>query len=97
MKIFLRFVEGDDQDYNNLLKTNKLKDITIPQFKNFIKNQTKDCNYIYQILSVCLIEVKKEYLKQFNKEKNELNYLIIEPIISQCFTIIMYNLDKEDN
>jgi hypothetical protein len=94
MKIFLHFIE-DEKDYVGLVKTHKVKRITIPQFRNFVRRQFEDENYIYELLSICLIKIKNEYRNQYSEKDKELNFLIIEPIISNCFEVIYNELDRE--
>jgi len=83
-----------EKDMNILLNTNRVKRMTIKQFKYFTRNLLADENYLYDILAKCLINVKKEYLRQYKEDKKELNFLLIEPIIQSSFEIIYDELDE---
>lgn len=75
-----------------------LKKITVLQFKNFIHRQHIDENYYNELLSQILKNIKNEYKKEYNDQKNELNFLIIEPIILRCFKDYFYKeLDRIDS
>ena len=86
----------DEKDYKNLLKTNHLEEITIPKFKNFIRNLDKQENYFYELLAQCLIKVKREYQKQYNPNKKEMNFLIIDPISLRCMKEEIYDVLEND-
>ena len=84
-----------EKDVDILLDTNRIKRMTIKQFKYFTRNLQADENYLYDILAKCLINVKKEYLRQYTENKRELNFLLIEPIIQSSFEIIYDEFDDK--
>jgi hypothetical protein len=75
----------DEKDYEFQLKSNALDKISIFQFKNFIRRQHSDENFVYELFSKCLILIKNHYKREFDSTKNELNFLIIDPIIQRCY------------
>ncbi len=91
-KIFAHLVESE-QDVEILLKTHKIKLMTIKQFQTFIQNQLANENFLYELLAKCLIQVKFEYIRQYNPDKKERNFLLIEPIIQKAFEIVYEELE----
>lgn len=91
-KIFAHLMESD-KDIEVLLKTHKIKLMTIRQFKLFNRNQISNENYLYELLAKCLIQVKNEFSRQFDPAKKEINFLLIEPIIQKAFDIVYDELD----
>ena len=81
----------EHKDYEFQLNNQKLKKISIFQFKNFIKKLNQDENYVYDLLSKCLIKIKENYIKEFDSTKNEMNFLIIDPIIYRCYETEIYD------
>jgi hypothetical protein len=90
LKINFCLIE-EDKDYEFQLKNQNLQKISIFQFKNFIKKLNQDENYIYELLSKCMISIKEKYKREFDSNKNEMNFLIIDPIIYRSYQKEIYD------
>jgi hypothetical protein len=92
-KIYAHLMESE-KEMEILIKTHRIKKMTIKQFKCFSRCLLADQNYIYEILAKCLIKVKNEYIRQYKEDKKEMNFLLIEPIIESSFEIVYDDLDN---
>ena len=81
----------NDKEYNQLIKSYSIKEITINQFKIFIENQNNDENYIYEFLSLCIINSNLEYKRVHDANKKELNILLIDSITIKSLEKIINN------
>ena len=90
-KIYAHLMDSN-KDVEILRKTHRIELMSIKQFKNFIRKIYSDDNYLFELLAKCVISVKNDYIKQFNKDRKEMNFLLIEPIIQSSFHIICEEL-----
>lgn len=58
--------------------------IIFRQFKNFCIHLNYNENILLILLSKALIFTKNKFKEQFDKEKKELNFLLIDPILKRA-------------
>ncbi len=95
-KIFLNLFDHQIVDYDNLLKMNKIKEITLKQFINFLEFYAADQNIFFEILSRWMIIVKKKFLKKFRIDQKERNIIVMNQVINNSFEEIYNSLFFKD-
>lgn len=84
-----------EDEYHLLCNQYKLKKIEIRRFKAFIKRQSKEKNFIFDLLSRCLITAKDIYLKLYNQELGIRNIHFLDRSVDQAFDNIIFSSLKE--
>ena len=84
-----------DEEYDLLSKQYKLKRLYINQFVNFIFEQKQNDNYVYDLLSKCLIEAKNIFLEKYQKDLGIRNIQNLDSSVDDAFNnIFLENLNK---
>ena len=92
LDLIFDYVEAEEQR-----KFHKLKSVNIPQFKAFIYNQQKYNNYVYDLMSSIVLELKK--LIKINSLKHKFfDGTELKHFIKSCvYDVITRELDNEYN
>ncbi len=86
----LNLFDQNIKDYESLRRINKIPEITIFQFVNFIDNYQFDNNILFNLLSHAIIYSKSLYIQKYKKEDKEKNIIIIDSIVLKAFHEIVY-------
>jgi hypothetical protein len=70
---------------------NKLPEMSIFRFVNFIEQFKFDSNLIYELLSSAIIHSHLIYTQQYKIEQKEKNILMIDGIVLEAFNEVIYN------
>ena len=73
----------------------KLQYLTISGFKNFLKYQSKDENFIYDILSKCIISGKNTFLKLYDQELGIRNIHNFDKAVDTAFNDVLFKILDE--
>lgn len=86
----------DSKMCNDLRQVNNIKVVNVPQFKGVLFNQSRDDNYIFEILSRIIIVIKDNYLTEKKNNLNVINDNHMNNLIKKIFDNLLYNdLDEE--
>ena len=77
--------------------TNKISSCSRKEIKNFCRCLEKDEFIFLDILSYCLIFIKKKFFRDLRNEQNEKNFLLIDPIINLSISILNTTLNENNN
>lgn len=94
-KITFNLIENEE-DYNALTKQYKLKFISKQSFKAFLRFQNNDNNFVFDLLSKCLINAKNIFLKLYDKEIGIKNVYFLDRAVDQAFKSNVFSI-MEDN
>ncbi len=78
------------EDCSFLIKQYKLKKISFPLFKTFLKYQSKDDNFIFDLFSKCLVKAKDTYLKLYNNEHGLRNIYNLDIAVDKAFDHVFF-------
>jgi len=89
-KITFNLLEKEE-DYTYLIKQYKIPSISITNFRNFMKQQLKDENYIFDLLSKCLISAKNRFLKLYDNKLGMRNILFLESSVDEAYKSVFFS------
>lgn len=87
----------DSKICQDLRQENNIKVVTVPQFKAFLFNHSRDeNNYIFELLSRIIIVIRDNYLTQRKNDENVINENYINNLTKKTFDRLFYpELDRE--
>ncbi len=75
-----------------LRKQYKLSKISYNCFIKFLKNQSFDNSFIYEMLSKCLLKAYENFIKVFDKDLGIRNIYNIDSSVDKAYNIIIIEL-----
>lgn len=89
-KIAFNLLENDD-DHIFLKNQYKLDSISVASFTNFLSLQCNDDNFIFDLLSKCLISAKESFLSIYKQELGIRNITNLDKAVDQAFKNIIFS------
>jgi uncharacterized phosphosugar-binding protein len=74
-----------DEEYSFLMKKYNLSNMNSSYFKNFLKRQIIEENFIFEVLSKCLVNTKAIFIKKYKKELGIRNITMLDDCIDQSY------------
>jgi hypothetical protein len=88
-------LDNDNQEeYIIMINKYKLRKISNNSFKNFFKYQSVDDNFIFEMLSKCLLKAHENYLNVYNKELGVRNMYNMDSSVDNAYKQIFKVLLK---
>jgi hypothetical protein len=81
-----------DEEYSLLKKQYKLKKISFNCFRNFLKYQSANENFIFEILSKCLLKAHENFIKVYDKELGIRNMYNMDSSVDSAYRKIIDDL-----
>lgn len=85
-----------EEEYSYLKKQYKLENIEILHFKTFLRNQIRDRNFLFDILSKCLISAKNTFIKLYDEKIGIRNIYFLDRSVDEAFNSVFFSKLKED-
>jgi hypothetical protein len=82
----------NDGEYNMLKKQYKLKNIRYICFKNFLKLQSNNSDFIHEMLSRCLLKAYENFIKIYDKELGIRNIYNMDSSVDKAYNNIINEL-----
>jgi len=86
-----------DDEYTFLSKHYKLEKIDLDHFKSFLKVQSKDGNFIFDILSRCLISAKNNFIKLYDQKIGIRNIHFLDRSVDEAFYHMFFTVLIKDS
>ena len=83
-----------DEEYTMLIKQYKLSKISFKCFRNFLKFQNVDDNFVYDILSKCLLQAHDNFIKVYDKELGIRNMYNMDSSVDNAYKKIINELSS---